>query len=216
MEGVDVVVHTAAALPLYTLRTFIQRTLTGCAWCCRSRLSTGVQRGAYLQHGSVRHSRSPSAIRDDKLDGVGPYGEAKVEAERICQEYRARLVRCPLSARSRSSGRNDWASLRCSTTGRRMGKNFLCWGAAKTATSYWMWKIFGRNIRRGDWRLRGCRNDVFNVGAKEFTTLKEDYQAVLNYAGHGRKIVSLPSRAGDLDVAIAGEDASQPAVSVGV
>ncbi len=36
-------------------------------------------------------------------------------------------------------------------------------------------------------------NDVFNVGAKEFTTLKEDYQAVLNYAGHGRKIVSLPA-----------------------
>jgi hypothetical protein len=36
-------------------------------------------------------------------------------------------------------------------------------------------------------------NDVFNIGAKEFTTLKEDYQAVLDYAGHGRKIVSIPA-----------------------
>ena len=26
-------------------------------------------------------------------------------------------------------------------------------------------------------------NDIFNIGAKEYTTMKEDYQAVLDYAG---------------------------------
>ena len=36
-------------------------------------------------------------------------------------------------------------------------------------------------------------NDVFNIGAKQFTTLKEDYQAVLDAAGKGRKIVSIPA-----------------------
>ncbi|MEZ4580148.1 MAG: hypothetical protein R3A10_00590 [Caldilineaceae bacterium] len=36
-------------------------------------------------------------------------------------------------------------------------------------------------------------NDVFNIGAKEFTTLKEDYQAVLDYAGFGKEIVSIPA-----------------------
>jgi nucleoside-diphosphate-sugar epimerase len=35
-------------------------------------------------------------------------------------------------------------------------------------------------------------NDTFNIGAKEFKTMREDYQAVLDYAGYGRKIVSLP------------------------
>ena len=35
-------------------------------------------------------------------------------------------------------------------------------------------------------------NDTFNIGAKEFTTMKEDYQAVLDYAGHNKKIVGLP------------------------
>lgn len=30
-------------------------------------------------------------------------------------------------------------------------------------------------------------NDTFNIGAKEFTTMKEDYQAVLDFAGHGKK-----------------------------
>ena len=32
----------------------------------------------------------------------------------------------------------------------------------------------------------------FNIGAKEFTTMKEDYQAVLDVAGHGKKIRGMP------------------------
>jgi nucleoside-diphosphate-sugar epimerase len=37
-------------------------------------------------------------------------------------------------------------------------------------------------------------NDTFNIGAKEFTTMREDYQAVLDYAGHGKKITGLPEK----------------------
>jgi nucleoside-diphosphate-sugar epimerase len=36
-------------------------------------------------------------------------------------------------------------------------------------------------------------NDTFNIGASEFTTMKEDYQAVLDYAGHGKKVVGFPA-----------------------
>ena len=32
-------------------------------------------------------------------------------------------------------------------------------------------------------------NDTFNIGAKDFTTMKEDFQAVLDYAGHGKKVI---------------------------
>jgi nucleoside-diphosphate-sugar epimerase len=36
-------------------------------------------------------------------------------------------------------------------------------------------------------------NDTFNIGAKEFTTMKEDYQAVLDRAGFGKKISGFPA-----------------------
>ena len=36
-------------------------------------------------------------------------------------------------------------------------------------------------------------NDTFNVGAKVFTTMKQDYQAVLNEAGKGKKIIGFPA-----------------------
>jgi nucleoside-diphosphate-sugar epimerase len=35
-------------------------------------------------------------------------------------------------------------------------------------------------------------NDVFNVGAEKFTTMREDYQVVLDKAGFGKKIVPFP------------------------
>jgi nucleoside-diphosphate-sugar epimerase len=35
-------------------------------------------------------------------------------------------------------------------------------------------------------------NDTFNIGAAEFTTFREDYQAVLDYAGFDKKIRPLP------------------------
>ncbi|MBN2048848.1 MAG: hypothetical protein JW760_00270, partial [Spirochaetales bacterium] len=35
-------------------------------------------------------------------------------------------------------------------------------------------------------------NDTFNIGAAEFTTLGEDFQAVLDEAGFGKKIVPFP------------------------
>jgi nucleoside-diphosphate-sugar epimerase len=36
-------------------------------------------------------------------------------------------------------------------------------------------------------------NDTFNVGARLFTTMKEDYQVVLDRAGFGKKISGVPA-----------------------
>jgi nucleoside-diphosphate-sugar epimerase len=36
--------------------------------------------------------------------------------------------------------------------------------------------------------------DTYNLAAAEFGTLREDFQAVLDAAGHGRRVVSLPAR----------------------
>lgn len=36
-------------------------------------------------------------------------------------------------------------------------------------------------------------NDTFNIGAKLFTTIKQDFQAVLDEAGFGKRIISFPA-----------------------
>ena len=42
-------------------------------------------------------------------------------------------------------------------------------------------------------------NDTFNVGAKDYTTMGEDYQAVLDYAGFKKKISAFSRLADDMD-----------------
>ena len=36
-------------------------------------------------------------------------------------------------------------------------------------------------------------NDVFNIGAGQFTTVREEFQAVLDEAGFGRRVISIPA-----------------------
>jgi nucleoside-diphosphate-sugar epimerase len=48
-------------------------------------------------------------------------------------------------------------------------------------------------IHRCATRDAGLVNDTFNVGAEQFTTMRENFQAVLDRAGHGRKVVGLPA-----------------------
>jgi len=38
-----------------------------------------------------------------------------------------------------------------------------------------------------------CVNNVFNIGAGSYTTLKEDFQVVLNEAGHRKRIICFPA-----------------------
>ena len=47
-------------------------------------------------------------------------------------------------------------------------------------------------VARGDAAAPTRANDTFNIGAAEFTTLREDFQAVLDAAGHGGRIRSIP------------------------
>jgi nucleoside-diphosphate-sugar epimerase len=35
-------------------------------------------------------------------------------------------------------------------------------------------------------------NETFNVGAKEFGTMRDNFQAVLDRAGHGKRVIGLP------------------------
>ena len=37
-------------------------------------------------------------------------------------------------------------------------------------------------------------NNTFNIGAAEFTTMRQDYQAVLDEAGYGKRIVPFPAK----------------------
>lgn len=193
LQGVDIVIHTAAALPLYTPEEIYTTDIDGIRTVLQAAYEAQVERLVHISSTAVYGIPDHHPLYEtDKMDGVGPYGEAKVVAEQICQEYRDRGLCIPIIRPKSFVGPErlgifallyDWA---------KDGKGFPVPGSGKNR--YQLLDVEDLCaaiylVATGDGAVV---NDAFNIGAKEFTTIKEDFQAVLDYAGFGKRIVSIP------------------------
>lgn len=194
MRGVDIVIHTAAALPLYSPEDIYSTDIDGIRTVLQAAYEQKVERFIHISSTAVYGIPDHHPLyEDDRLDGVGPYGEAKVEAEAICQEYRDRGLCVPIIRPKSFVGPErlgvfalfyDWA---------KDGKNFPVLGSGSNRYQLLDVEDLCDAIYLTATLERERVNDTFNIGAKEFTTLKEDYQAVLDYAGFGKRIIPLPA-----------------------
>ncbi|MDY6914396.1 MAG: NAD-dependent epimerase/dehydratase family protein [Planctomycetota bacterium] len=194
MEDVDVVVHCAAALPLYTKKDIFSTDADGTRNVLQAACSAGVQRFIHVSSTAVYGIPDHHPIfEDDKLDGVGPYGEAKILAEEICLEYRARGMCVPILRPKSFIGPErlgvfamlyDWASSGCGFPIIGSGENrYQLLDVEDLCDAIYLSATLEKDVV----------NDTFNIGAKQFETMKQDFQAVLDYAGLGRKVRSLPA-----------------------
>lgn len=194
MEGVDVVVHTAAALPLYKPEDIYSTDIDGLRNVLQAARDEGIERVVHISSTAVYGIPDHHPLReDDKLQGVGPYGEAKVEAEAICEEFRQEGLCVPIIRPKSFIGPErlgvfalfyDWA---------KDGKNFPMLGSGNNRYQLLDVADLCDAIYLASTLPDNIVNDTFNIGATDFTTMKEDYQAVLDYAGHGKRIIPLPA-----------------------
>jgi nucleoside-diphosphate-sugar epimerase len=194
MDGVDLVVHTAAALPHYRREDIFTTDIDGTRTVMQSALDHGVQRAVHISSTAVYGIPDHHPlVEDDRLQGVGPYGEAKVHAEQVCLEFRERGLCVPIIRPKSFIGPErlgvfallyDWA---------HEGRGFPMIGSG--ANRYQLLDVADLcDAIILALTLDAARvNDTFNIGAREFTTMREDYQAVLDDAGHGKRIVPLPA-----------------------
>src|SRR5579883_37380 len=91
MGAGDVVVHAAAALPLYSEADIHSTEVDGTRATLEAAERAGVDRFIHVSSTAVYGVPDHHPlVESDRLDGVGPYGKAKVEAERVCEAFRAR------------------------------------------------------------------------------------------------------------------------------
>jgi nucleoside-diphosphate-sugar epimerase len=194
MEGAGWVVHAAAALPLYTPHDIRTTDVDGTRNVLEAALAAGVPRVVHVSSTAVYGIPDHHPLREeDPLHGVGPYGEAKVEAESVCLQYRARGLCVPILRPKSFVGPErlgvfallyDWA---------QDGRNFPVLGPGTNRYQLLDVEDLCEAIHLAGTLDAARVNDTFNIGAKEFGTLREDYQAVLDRAGRGKRIVSLPA-----------------------
>jgi nucleoside-diphosphate-sugar epimerase len=194
MEDVDFVVHTAAALPLYSPEDIYTTDVEGTRNVLEAALIHGVERVVHISSTAVYGIPDHHPLYEtDRLEGVGPYGQAKIQAEMLCLEYRAKGIVVPVIRPKSFVGPErlgvfallyDWAFT---------GHNFPMIGSGKNRYQLLDVEDLCEAIYLTLTLPEEKVNDTFNIGAAEFTTMKEDYQAVLDYAGHGKKVVGFPA-----------------------
>jgi nucleoside-diphosphate-sugar epimerase len=219
MQGVTWVIHTAAALPLYTEQEIMTTDVDGTRNLLEAARQAGtVERFVHISSTAVYGIPDHHPLlEDDKLDGVGPYGIAKIEAEKVCLELRKSGMCVPIIRPKSFVGPErlgvfalfyDWA---------RDGRNFPMIGNGRNR--YQLLDV--EDLCEAIWLTLDegqahVVNDTFNIGAREFTTMREDYQAVLDHAGHGKRIIGTPAKPDHLGTAHARGLHLSPLVQVGL
>ena len=192
-QDIDIVIHTAAALPLYRPGDILSTDVEGTKNLLEAAEKNGIKRFIHISSTAVYGIPDHHPLyENDKLDGVGHYGKAKIMAEEECLKYRGKGMCVPIIRPKSFIGPErlgvfdllyDWAN---------DGKGFPMIGDGKNRYQLLDVEDLCEAIYLCATLATEKVNDTFNIGAKEFTTMREDYQAVLNYAGHGKKIVGLP------------------------
>ncbi|MDX2162337.1 MAG: NAD-dependent epimerase/dehydratase family protein [bacterium] len=193
MQGVQIVIHTAAALPLYSEADIFSTDIDGTRNILESAAAHGVERMIHISSTAVYGVPDHHPLYEtDPVSGVGPYGKAKIEAEALCVEARKTGLCVPIIRPKSFIGPErlgvfalfyDWA---------KDGRGFPMIGSGNNRYQLLDVQDLCDAIYLCMTLDRETVNDTFNIGAKAFTTMREDYQAVLDYAGYNRKIVPFP------------------------
>src|SRR5574341_1352711 len=81
IQGADVVIHTAAALPLYTPEEIFSTDVQGTRIVLEEALRTGARRFIHISSTAVYGVPDHHPLFEhDQLVGGGPYGKAKIQA----------------------------------------------------------------------------------------------------------------------------------------
>jgi 2-alkyl-3-oxoalkanoate reductase len=195
LAGADVAIHCAGALPSYPAEEIRSVIVEGTRTVLTAARQAGVPRVVHISSTAVYGL--PEVVpttEEHPREPVDEYGRAKAAAEQFCEQFREQGMCVPV--------------LR--------PKTFVGPGRMGLFAMLFEWADEGRHfpvLGRGDVRIQMCAledlvdcvvsvltaepavaNDTFNVAAARFGTLREDFQAVLDAAGHGRRVISIPAQ----------------------
>lgn len=194
LAGCQAVVHCAAALPLYSPEDIHTTDVIGTRLVLQASRDCGIARVVHISSTAVYGIPDHHPLHeDDPLHGVGPYGIAKVEAEAEATRFRATGLVVPVLRPKSFVGPErlgvfallyDWALDK---------RHFPMIGDGRNRYQLLDVEDLCQAIVCCLTLPEAAVNDTFNIGASEYATMREDYQVVLDRAGHGRRIVGFPA-----------------------
>ncbi|MCC7007331.1 MAG: NAD-dependent epimerase/dehydratase family protein [Acidobacteria bacterium] len=193
LAGATIVVHCAAALPSYADAEIMSTEVDGTRNVLAAARAHGITRVVHISSTAIYGRNVQGTTEDGRVEIFGAYAEAKVLAERECAAFRARGLCVPILRPKTFIGPErlgiwailfDWAHSGCGFPMIGPGTNrYQLLDVDDLCDAIWATMTLPA----------ATVDEVFNVGAKSFGTMREDFQAVLDRAGHGKRVRSLPA-----------------------
>jgi nucleoside-diphosphate-sugar epimerase len=193
-HGVDVVIHGAAALPLWSKREIFSVNLDGTRNILRTAYDLGLGKVIFISSTAVYGIPKEHPVDENYTQkGIGPYGETKIEAEKICLEFRKRGLCVPILRPKTFAGPMRLGVFQILCDWVQDGKNIPIIGNGNNKYQLLHIDDLVEAIYLVAMAPGNKVNDTYNVGATKFETMKADLQALLDYAGFGKRVITIPS-----------------------
>jgi nucleoside-diphosphate-sugar epimerase len=194
LTGADVVVHAAAALPLWKARDIREINGQGTQNVLEAARAADVQRVVYISSTAVYGVPKVHPLYETTpVHGVGPYGESKIAAEELCVGFRKHGMCVPILRPKTFIGSGRLGVFQILYDWVQSGKRIPIIGNG--ANRYQLLEV--RDLADAVFLAltapADVANETFNVGAGEFRTVREDLGALCEYAKSGARVMGTPA-----------------------
>jgi nucleoside-diphosphate-sugar epimerase len=193
-RGADVVVHSAAALPIQGSSATIRSiNVDGTATILAAAAAAGVRRALLISSTAVYGVPRVHPIREDAaLVPVGAYGRSKIEAEELCRQFGSRGLEQVIIRPKTFVGPERLGVFEILFDWIRDGRRIYTIGSARNRYQLLAVEDLVDAVLRA--AERPVAGSVFNIGAEEFGTVREDLQALIEHAGSTSRVTPVPAR----------------------
>ena len=195
MHNIDIVIHAASASPAYREQKITKIVVEGTRLLLEQAELQKIERFIYISSTAVYGlpDRMPMRESDPTQPYHDPYNRAKAAAEKVCFEFRDRGLCLPILRPRTFLGPNRLGTFAMLFEWAQEGRHFPILGKGHNRYQFLDVVDLCEAIYLSIKGKNNLVNDTFNIGAQEFGSMKESYQAVLTDAGFGKKIRCIPA-----------------------
>jgi nucleoside-diphosphate-sugar epimerase len=198
VDGADVLVHAAAALPIQTSREAIRSSnVDGTAVTFAAALEAGVDRAVLISSTAVYGVPKHHPLREDApLVGVGAYGESKIGAERVARRAGRRGLGVIIVRPKTFIGPERLGVFEILFDWIREGRRIPILGDG--SNRYQLLAVDDLVDATVSAAGADAAGETFNVGATQFGTVRSDLEGLIAHAGSDSRLRPVPARPAEL------------------
>ncbi|MBI5220977.1 MAG: NAD(P)-dependent oxidoreductase [Candidatus Liptonbacteria bacterium] len=194
LQDVSLVVHAAAALPLWSREDIMTTNVDGTRIILEESQKAKVDRAVYISSTAIYGVPERHPIYEtDPMVGVGPYGESKILAEKACREFREKGLCVPVLRPKTFIGTARLGIFQVLYDWVESGKHIPVIGNGQNR--YQLMEVEDLCFATYLTLIGELSkvNDTFNVGAQEFQTVNADLGALCEYAKTCARVMHTPA-----------------------